>query len=359
MSSSQDQEMLLWKFEPVSPNGALSNDIEDDWLLFDDKSVDPTKKDIEPVLYEDNPTRAQVASKLLEELDEWIKEEPFSDWLEEKIELPIFEELPVPENGQIKPTSYNEIAKASQQDDAQTLLQELVTTALGEVEACHQIVPSLSSALTPPQSPPPHKSLNVDTQLLVTLQPVQPLYSNHQSIYDVVIPEEKSYVNEVPVQWNTKNIPLDPLNADVTHDLAVWDEYVPLYTEDIPPSSPCTSSGGSCTSSEDSVDDPDWILESGKKNAKQSTCASSKNRQKPYSRPTVEDKKVRKKEQNKNAATRYRQKKKQEIKEIIGEERELIEHNEKLKNQVTDLQREIGYLKGLMRDLFKAKGLIK
>lgn len=51
--------------------------------------------------------------------------------------------------------------------------------------------------------------------------------------------------------------------------------------------------------------------------------------------------------------------KKQEIKEILGEERELTEHNEKLKNQVTDLQREIGYLKGLMRDLFKAKGLIK
>ncbi|KOC70543.1 Activating transcription factor of chaperone [Habropoda laboriosa] len=360
MLSNQDQEMLSWKFEPVSPNGTLSNEIEDDWLLFDDKSsVDPTKKDIEHVLYEDNPTRAQVATKLLEELDEWIKEEPFSDWLEEKIELPIFEELPVPENGQIKPTSYNEIVKASQQDDAQTLLQELVTTALGDVEACHQIVPSSSSTLTPPQSPPPHKPLNVDTQLLVTLQPVQPLYSNHQSIYDVVIPEEKSYVNEVPVQWNTKNIPLDPLNTDVTHDLALWDEYVPLYTEDIPPSSPCTSSGGSYTSSEDSVDDPDWILESGKKNTKQSTCVSSKNRQKPYSRPIIEDKKVRKKEQNKNAATRYRQKKKQEIKEIIGEERELTDHNEKLKNQVMDLQREIGYLKGLMRDLFKAKGLIK
>ena len=96
-----------------------------------------------------------------------------------------------------------------------------------------------------------------------------------------------------------------------------------------------------------------------KKSTKQSAYASTKNRQKPYSRPSIEDKKVRKKEQNKNAATRYRQKKKQEIKEILGEERELTEHNEKLKNQVTDLQREIGYLKGLMRDLFRAKGLIK
>ncbi|XP_043262330.1 activating transcription factor of chaperone isoform X2 [Colletes gigas] len=276
--------------------------------------------------------------------------EPFSDWLEEKIELPIFEELPVSESGQLKSTSYNEVTKIPQQDHTQTLLQEF-ETVLEDVEACHQIVPTSSSTLTPPQSPPPHKPLSVDTQLLVTLQPIQPLYSNHQSTYDVVVFEEKSYINEVPVQWNTKNISLDPLNADVAHDLAVVDEYVRLHTEDIPPSSPCTSSGGSYTSSEDSVDDPDWILKSGRK--------STRNRQKPYSRPSVEDKKVRKKEQNKNAATRYRQKKKQEIKEILGEERELADHNEKLKNQAKDLQREIGYLKGLMRDLFRAKGLIK
>ncbi|CAL7943292.1 unnamed protein product [Xylocopa violacea] len=314
MTSGQDQEMWLWKFEPVSPSGTLSNEFEDDWFLFDDKSVDPTKKVAEPVTYEDHPTRAQVATKLLEKLDEWIKEEPFSDWLEEKIELPIFEELPVSENGQIKSTTYNEITKVPPQDDTQTLLQEF-ETVLGDVEACHQIVPSSTSTLTPPQSPPSHKALNVDTQLLVTLQPVQPLYSNQQSVYDVA------------------------------HDLAVVDEYVRLYTEDIPPSSPCTSSGGSYTSSEDSVDDPDWILESGRKSTKQSTYVSTRNRQKPYSRPSIEDKKVRKKEQNKNAATRYRQKKKQEIKEILGEERELTDHNEKLKNQVTDLQREIGYLK--------------
>lgn len=271
--------------------------------------------------------------------------------------MPIFEELPITENGQIKTTPYNEITKAPQQDDTQTLLQEF-ETVLGDVEACHQIVPSSSSTLTPPQSPPSHKPLNMDTQLLVTLQPVQPLYPNHQSIYGMVVPEEKSYINEVRV-WHTKNVPLDQINTDVAHDLAVVDEYVRLHTKDIPPSSPCTSSGGSYISSEDSVDDPDWIFESEKKNMKQSTCISTKNRQKPYSRPSIEDKKVRKKEQNKNAATRYRQKKKQEIKEILGEERELTEHNEKLKNQVTDLQREIGYLKGLMRDLFKAKGLIK
>lgn len=66
--------MLSWKFEPISPKGiGLSTDVEDDWFLFDDKPVEPTKN-VEPAIYEDHPTRAQVATKLLEELDEWIKE---------------------------------------------------------------------------------------------------------------------------------------------------------------------------------------------------------------------------------------------------------------------------------------------
>ncbi|XP_012229792.1 activating transcription factor of chaperone isoform X2 [Linepithema humile] len=292
--------------------------------------------------------------------------EPFSDWLEEKIELPIFDQISVSENGQNKPPQpppivYPTIVKVQQQqqDDTQTLLQEF-ETVLGDVEACHQIIPPTSSTLTPPQSPP-HKAINVDTQLLVTLQPVQPLYTAGQPIYNMVVPAEESlYASDSPRQWNPENISLSPLGGDVANDLAVVDEYVRSHAEDIPsPSSPCTSSGGSCISNEDSADDPDWSFESERQSLKHSVYDSSKNRHKPYSRPSVEDKKVRKKEQNKNAATRYRQKKKQEIKEIEGEERELTEHNEKLKTQLEEVQREIGYLKGLMRELFKAKGLLK
>lgn len=74
MSSDQGQEMWSWKFEPVSPSGTLPADPEDDWFLFDDRSVESTKNASEPAFYEDHPTRAQVATKLLEELDEWIKE---------------------------------------------------------------------------------------------------------------------------------------------------------------------------------------------------------------------------------------------------------------------------------------------
>lgn len=365
MSSSQDQEMKLWKDEPVSPiGGDTSLDIED--LLFDDKSIEFPKYAVEPVMYDDNPSRAQVAKKLLEELDEYIKEEPFAAWLEEKIDLPIFEHLPVPEDSSNKSSIvYETVLKhqqqpQQQQDNTQTLLQEF-ETVLGDVEACHQIVPSTSSTLTPPQSPP-HNAINVDTQLLVTLQPVpaQPLFAGAHSIYNIVPAEEPLYVNDTSREWNAEDISLSPLGGDVANELAVVDEYVRSHTKDIPsPSSPCTSSGGSCISTEDSADDPDWSFETERKRLNLSAYDSSKHRSKPYSRPSLEDKKVRKKEQNKNAATRYRQKKKQEIKEIQGEERELAEHNDKLKNQINDLQREIGYLKGLMRDLFKAKGILK
>jgi cyclic AMP-dependent transcription factor ATF-4 len=279
--------------------------------------------------------------------------------LEEKIVLPIFEQLPIPENPiKSSPVIYPTIVKTQQHDNTQTLLQEF-ETVLGDVEACHQIIPPTSSTLTPPQSPP-HKAINVDTQLLVTLQPVQTLFPANQSIYNMGIPSEDPVcMSDAPRQWNAESVSLSALNGDVAHELAVVDEYVRSHTKDIqPPSSPCISSGGSCISTEDSTDDPDWNLESERRSLKQSVYDSSRNRHKPYPQ-CLEDKKVRKKEQNKNAATRYRQKKKQEIKEIQGEERELTEYNEKLKNQVKDLQREIGYLKGLMRDLFKAKGLLK
>lgn len=81
-------------------------------------------------------------------------------------------------------------------------------------------------------------------------------------------------------------------------------------------------------------------------------------RPKPYARQP-EERRSRKKEQNKNAATRYRQKKKAEIEVLLGEEATLRQRHGELGDTCSDLQREIRYLKGLMRDLFKAKGLIK
>lgn len=378
--------MWFWKEEPVSPTVL---DVEEEWLSFDDdddKSAGDTivkdEEEEEIDLYEKSchPTRAQVATKLLEELDEFIKEEPFSDWLEEKINLPIFEGLPGPECGQNKAVVYPNLEKIHHQDTTQSLLQEF-ETVMGDVEACHyQISQPVISTLTPPQSPPPQaqplKPVN-EAHLLITLQPMQNAFVypsqqtnnvDHQQQHQQQqqqqqsIPMEKSipYIDQISEQWNAENLSLEPLGGDVARELAAVDEYVRSCVEDMSPSSPCTSSGASCTSSEESVDDPDWIMENNHNHhTRKAPSSMSKSRRKPYSKAGVEDKKVRKKEQNKNAATRYRQKKKQEIKEILGEEQELVKHNEKLQEKVKDLQREIGYLKGLMRDLFKAKGFMK
>lgn len=68
-------------------------------------------------------------------------------------------------------------------------------------------------------------------------------------------------------------------------------------------------------------------------------------------------KKDRKKLQNKNAAIRYRQKKKAESEVKKSEEDKLEDENLRLKERVEELSREIGYMKGLINEVRKARGL--
>ncbi|XP_063702298.1 activating transcription factor of chaperone-like [Culicoides brevitarsis] len=86
-------------------------------------------------------------------------------------------------------------------------------------------------------------------------------------------------------------------------------------------------------------------------------------RMKPYDRESSDGgeggKHFRKKDQNKNAARKYRQKKKQEVEEILVEEKQLTEIHDKLAKEYGEIKREVKYLKGLMRDLFKSKGVIE
>lgn len=69
--------------------------------------------------------------------------------------------------------------------------------------------------------------------------------------------------------------------------------------------------------------------------------------------------KERKRLQNKDAATRYRQKKKRESENITSEYDAQCEINRRLKGEVEKVSNEISYLKGLMRELFRARGLLK
>jgi len=84
----------------------------------------------------------------------------------------------------------------------------------------------------------------------------------------------------------------------------------------------------------------------------------TKKRTRPYGR-NPDEKKFRKKEQNKNAATRYRQKKKEEVGVILSEERILMDKNKKLVTSYNDTKREVKYLKSLLRELFQARGFVQ
>jgi cyclic AMP-dependent transcription factor ATF-4 len=357
--------------------------------------------------------------------------EPFSDWLEEKIDLPIFEELPglesrsyghsfrvgaevsksLPTATLVSVTSIPSVNHApaevklvpmpqvSLPQDTQSLLREF-ETVFGEVELTH-------GTLTPPQSPPISFYTNAIPEdpkggELITLQQMVPIQPIPTAAPTLKLP----LTSLVPVIYGTEQketllsleqmVPETP-TPDLVQELEAVDELVRTRVEGlvdissipdpwescgsgnasssssggesegetsiVAPPSPCTSSssGSSCGSGEEMCDDPEWIPTSVQLTPP--VCLKNGRKRgggtKPYSRPGIEEKRMRKKEQNKNAATRYRQKKKAEIEEILGEEKGLEETNAELQLKVSDLSREIKYLKGLMRDLFKAKGLIK
>lgn len=122
------------------------------------------------------------------------------------------------------------------------------------------------------------------------------------------------------------------------------------------------SSSSSSDASSSHTDDSDWIPATPGQSIG-AVGAALKAKQpavrKPRSnRRTKEDRVIRKKEQNKNAANRYRMKKKAEIDILIDEERDLLKHNDSLMNRFTDIDREVKCLKSLLRELFREKGLI-
>lgn len=258
--------------------------------------------------------------------------------------------------------------------DTSVLLQEF-ETVFDAVELNH-------GQLTPPQSPP--LTDNHHQQVLSTLHTIPITFTQPAS---TILVQPTLVAQPAPTILTPATLVAPPAGTvyyqplvqpqtpqpDLAHELAEVDELVRSRAENmveswetsehntnISPSSPSSSSSSGfseCSS------DPEWIPEpvqaSGSPISPERVSRGRKRMGKPYSRTGPEDKKSRKKEQNKNAATRYRMKKKAEIEEILTEEKALADSNDKLQGQVTDLQREIKYLKGLMRDLFKAKGLLQ
>ncbi|XP_018569179.1 activating transcription factor of chaperone isoform X1 [Anoplophora glabripennis] len=347
--------VLLWKEEPASP---LSYD---EVTLLDTTFYQTTPEDPYDIKFESDLTpcesKAEVASQILEnlenlmDLDDLIKEEPFL--LDEKM-LPILDEVEPPRAiavpVQIVKSEYNKAP------DTQYLLKEF--------ETMYDVVEFTHGTLTPPQSPPSGQPNLTTLEPLLTPTAYSIIPENKLTLFSM---PEKQLLPEVPPVPYTHDIsypPADTPQPDIAHELAVVDELVRTRVEDMQwsssssnpgsPGSSSTSNFGDCSS-----DDPEWMPETIQSYTNdETTIKTPRKKSKPYTKGATEDKKVRKKEQNKNAATRYRLKKKAEVEEILTEEKGLLDTNSDLKNNITDLQREIKYLKGLMRDLFKAKGLI-
>jgi cyclic AMP-dependent transcription factor ATF-4 len=302
-------------------------------------------------------SKAEVASLMLENLenlinlDELIKEEPFL--LDEKI-LPILEDVEQPRAIEVPlhPTKM----EYTRTPDTQFLLKEF--------ETVYDVIEFTHETLTPPQSPPSEQKILTTLEPLLTPPSYTALPEKHHVVYPVpekpLLPDVLAYrpPAAIPAEYPSAMTP----QPDIAHELAVVDELVRTRVEDMQwsssgPSSP--NSSGSSNFGDCSSDDPEWMPEPVENyDGVAASPKQSRKRSKPYSRTSPVDKKSRKKEQNKNAATRYRMKKKAEVEVILTEEKGLSMKNDDLELKIKDMQREIKYLKGLMRDLFKAKGLI-
>lgn len=251
---------------------------------------------------------------------------------------------------------------------------------LNEFNTVYEEVGLTHNALTPPQSPPNQQPLLANLEPLLVQLPS--FTSQETKLQQYNVPEKQLLSQEtcsaLPVameivQFNTFAGSIVPtyqpmMDQSYNPGLAVdeLEELVRTTAEDMQWSSSSNHSssspgspGGSSSSNfgDCSSDDPEWIPETIDENNPEVIGKGSRKRR-AYTKGAPEEKKVRKKEQNKNAATRYRMKKKAEIEVILSEERELAVHHDELESKIVDMQREIKYLKGLMRDLFKAKGLI-
>jgi archaellum component FlaC len=98
--------------------------------------------------------------------------------------------------------------------------------------------------------------------------------------------------------------------------------------------------------------DPEYVPPESSSGRKKKKGARST----PYGK-LPRDRKERKKIQNKTAALKYRQKKKDETEQVTTDVEQLESRNTELKDKVESMTREIQYLKDLMAEVLKAKSI--
>jgi hypothetical protein len=208
-------------------------------------------------------------------------------------------------------------------------------------------------ATIPPQPPSPGEQQAPD---LLALSPAGCLSSPEAPLSPV------SSLSSAE-QWSPTPAPLSAEEQlwQIAEGLATVDNYQVTQDNqtvltDLQPESPQSLASLTSPSTPDSP-------EEDREDADYKACTASprKSRAKPklkgVSDPTI--KKIKKRDQNKEAATRYRHKKRREADSILTEEMELEGKNKELKDKVESLSREIKYLKDLMAEVNKVKGELK
>lgn len=247
--------------------------------------------------------------------------------------------------------------------------------------------------LTPPQTPPDHQiflsgveesqqfvqnipDIEQQQQFIFDYEPQQQAPSQDQFIYvqnnasasdqEISIIYENSNQSMVSCEdYSSNEIIIDPepiisSPADFQREQEVVDEIIQAHSRSQSDydDDNCTSFTSSSWSQSPRSEYSASVYSQDDEPVKKSSKLRGVTKKRTYGRHP-EEKKSRKKEQNKNAATRYRQKKKEEVHVILGEERGLMDKNKKLSTSFKDAQREVKYLKSLLRELFQARGFIQ
>jgi len=367
MESIQQFELILMSKMEVSPPSSCSNTEE---LPFGDSfAIDLFSKSDDEFTGIDFLAELEKDEKM--HLDELQR-------ITDNIDLPLYDFMTGNDNG----GDYSE----QKQSKTEQLLMEF-DSIYDAVELDH---------LTPPQTPPDQKlflphleesqhfvqnvpQIEQQQQFIFEYQQPQQELAPSQEQYIFVsdsTPEHKiSYIYENSNQsmvsgedFTSNEIVIDPepiisSPADIQRELEVVDEIIQAHSRsqsdyDDDNCTILTTSSWSPRSeySASSICSQDEVRPVKKTSS--SSRGITKKRTRPYGR-NPDEKKSRKKEQNKNAATRYRQKKKEEVHVILGEERVLLDRNKKLMTSYKDTKREVKYLKSLLRELFQARGFIQ
>ncbi|XP_052454980.1 cyclic AMP-dependent transcription factor ATF-4 isoform X1 [Carassius gibelio] len=211
-----------------------------------------------------------------------------------------------------------------------------------------------------PPSSPEELLACLDTDMDLDLDSL-PLGSSELGLaltFDLPLPEE-------PVE-----IKCEPLSPEPSFTLELGSEVSVLPSPEVPLSPPLVVLLLTPKEEENAGDSSD--SDSGISVSSPKPTVSS--RTKPYSRPDpdgapavtsrvkaapgapkVVEKKLKKMEQNKTAATRYRQKKRSEQETLSSECAELEKRNQQLQERAESISREIRYLKDLMEEIQSAK----